>query len=821
MPVDKGLRSTALAPEDELEVIGPDDELDMYAGAVPDEEFDIIELDDGSVELRLVEDVDDDAPEFSANLAEYMSDDELGEISGDLVDLVNADIDSRADWVQTFTDGLEILGLKYEEQTTPWENACGVHSTVLAEAAIRFQAETMSETFPPTGLVKTKIIGKETKEKEEAAERVRVDMNYQLMEQMTEYRPEHEKMLWSLGLGGSAFKKIYKDPTTELAAAPFLPAEDVIVPYGASTIETAERVTHRMRKTQNELEQLQSVGFYRDIEIDEPEADVEEVEDKKVEGFSLDNDKRHTFYEIHVTTVLPKFDDETKLAKPYVITIDKASDQVLGIRRNWVEGDPKYTKRQHFVHYTYIPGFGFYGLGLIHIVGGYAKGGTSIIRQLVDAGTLANLPGGLKSKDVRFVKGDDDPVGPGEWKDVETGGMPLKDAMIPMPYGEPSPTLLKLLEVITSEGRRLGAIADMDVSDMSANAPVGTTLALLERALKPMAAVASRVHYAQKREFKLLKAILADSAGVEYEYQPQTGEMSAKQSDYAIVDVIPVSDPNSTTMAQRVVQYQAVHQLAQGAPEIYDLPYLHRQMIEVLGVKNADKLIPMSEDSEPSDPVTENMGMLTGRPMKAFIYQDHEAHIKSHMSFIQDPMIAQTIGQNPQAQQMTASMQAHIAEHLGFAWRTKLEEKLGVTLPPPGQRLPEEVEVMLSRSVADAGQQLTQQHQKEAAQKEAQQQAEDPSTKIAQEDAITRRKEVERKTAKDEVDNKIKVAEQQRKEAKDKTDAKVSVEKVADDRRNTQLAAAQVDVKLTNERTELDRRIIEDIRTTAQGPGDE
>jgi len=621
-------------------------------------------------------------------------------------------------WADTFVKGLEVLGFKYEERTEPWDDACGVYSTVLAEAAIRFQAETMSETFPAAGPVKTKILGKTTKEKEEAAERVRSDMNYQLTERMVEYRPEHERMLYSLGLAGSAFKKVYFDPLLGRQVAVYLPAEDVVVPYGTSHIENAERITHVMRKTKNELDKLMASGFYRDVDLGDPQSFPTDVEKKKAEegGYTIQNDERYTLLEISVDMLIEGVDDEEdELPKPYIVTIDRGTTEVLAVRRNWREEDPLRLKNDHFVHYVYVPGFGFYGLGLIHIIGGYARAGTSIIRQLVDAGTLSNLPGGLKARGLR-VKGDDTPIAPGEFRDVDVPSGSIKDNIMMLPYKEPSQTLLALLQRITDEGRRLGAISDMNISDMSANAPVGTTLALLERTLKPMAAVQARVHYAMKQEFKLLKKIIAEEAPENYDYEPETGLTRARKADYAMVDVIPVSDPNSSTMAQRVVQYQAAFQMSQSAPQIYDLPYLHRQMIEVLGIKNADKIVPTSEDQRPRDPVSENMSALVGKPMKAFIHQDHDAHIATHTAFMQDPMIAQTIGQNPQAQQIMASLQAHIAEHLGFSYRKQMEERLGVTLPPPDEQLPNDIEVELSKLIADGGKQLAEQHKQQAAQ---------------------------------------------------------------------------------------------------------
>lgn len=721
-------------------------------------EVEIIENPDGTVEVNLEgSSEDDEEGEFGDNLAEFMDEGALQKLSSDLTDLVEADITARKEWADTFVKGLEVLGFKYEERTEPWDDACGVFSTVLAEAAIRFQAETMSETFPAAGPVKTKILGKVTKEKEEAAERVRDDMNYQVTERMVEYRSEHERMLYSLGLAGSAFKKVYFDPNIGRQVSIYLPAEDVIVPYGTSHIEQAERVTHVMRKTKNELERLMDAGFYRECDLGEPLQFHTDIEKKKAEegGFTLQDDDRYALLEVHANLCIDGVDDEENdLAKPYVVTIDKGTGKVLAVRRNWDEEDPLMLKRNHFVHYVYVPGFGFYGLGLIHIIGGYARAGTSIIRQLVDAGTLSNLPGGLKTRGLR-IKGDDTPIQPGEFRDVDVPSGTVKDNIMTLPYKEPSQTLLALLQRITEEGRRLGAISDMNISDMSAQAPVGTTLALLERTLKPMAAVQSRVHFAMKQEFKLLKAIIADYAPEEYQYEPDTGHTRARQADYAMVDVIPVSDPNASTMAQRVVQYQAVFQMAQAAPQIYDLPYLHRQMIETLGVKNADKIVPTSEDQKPRDPVSENMSALVGKPLKAFIYQDHEAHIAAHQSFMQDPMIAASIGQNPMAQQIMASLQAHIAEHLGFSYRKQIEERLGVALPPPDEELPEDMEVQLARLIADAGKQVAQAHQQQAAQQQAQQQAADPLFQLEQSKVKVQEMEVTRKAQKDQTDAQI------------------------------------------------------------------
>ena len=747
MAIEKGLYSAPKGIDEEvgegeleIEIVNPES----------------VTLDDGSMEITLVPGAEDAMTgEFDDNLADMLEDSDLNSLAKDICDMVESDIDSRKEWADTFVKGLDVLGFKYEERTEPWEGACGVYSTVLAEAAIRFQAETMSETFPSSGPVKTKILGEETKEKEEAAERVKADMNYELTETMVEYRPEHERLLYSLGLAGSAFKKVYYDPNMGRQVAVYIPAEDVIVPYGASHIETAERVTHVMRKTKNELKKLQANGFYREVELGDPQPYHSDIEERKAEegGYSLTDDDRFTVYEIHADLIIDGAGDseEDDIAKPYVVTLERGSNEILAIRRNWSQDDELMLKRQHFVHYVYVPGFGFYGLGLIHIIGGYAKAGTSLIRQLVDAGTLANLPGGLKSRGLR-IKGDDAPIEPGEFKDVDVPSGSIRDNIMPLPYKEPSQTLLALLDKITQEGRRLGAISDMNISDMSANAPVGTTLALLERTLKPMAAVQARVHYAMKQEFKLLKVLMSEYAPMEYAYQPARGEVSARQADYMLIDVIPVSDPNSSTMAQRVVQYQAVLQMAQQAPQIYDLPQLHRQMIDVLGIKNADKLVPTKDDMKPVDPISENMAALQGKPMKAFIYQDQDAHIETHMAFMQDPMIAQMIGQNPQAKQIMASLQAHIAEHLGFKYRKDIEERVGVELPAPNAELPDEIEVNLARLVATAAKDLTQAHQQQAAQQQAQKQAQDPLFQLKQAEVQIKQADVERKAKKDQAD---------------------------------------------------------------------
>ena len=751
--IDRSIYAAPLGISESPEMDIPDLEISI-------EDPEAVTLADGSMEITLMPSAEGKAETFDANLAEFMDDGELQSIASELVELVESDINSRKDWVEMYVKGLDVLGMKYEERTEPWNGACGVFSTVLVEAAVRFQSETIIETFPAAGPVKTEIIGAIDRLKEEAAERVREDMNYQLTETMTEYRPEHERMLFSLSLAGAAFKKVYFDPSLGRQTSIFIPAEDVVLPYGCTSAFTSERVTHVMRKTKNELRKLQVDGFYRDMDLGEPQMIHSDIEKRKAEdqGYNLSDDDRYQFYEIQVDFDLPGYEDEDGIALPYVITIDRGTNNILSIYRNWDESDKKRLKRQHFVQYTYIPGFGPYGFGLINLIGGYARAGTSLIRQLVDAGTLSNLPGGLKSRGLR-VKGDDTPIAPGEFRDVDVPSGSIKDNIMALPYKEPSQVLAVLLEKITDEGRRLGSIADMKVSDMSANAPVGTTLAILERQLKTMSAVQARVHYSMKQEFKLLKALIRDHAPDEYSFVPEGGDRKAKQGDYDIVEVIPVSDPNSATMAQRIMQYQAVIQLAQGAPQIYDLPQLHRQMIEVLGIKNADKLVPIEDDMTPRDPVSENMAFLNGKPTKAFIYQDHDAHIAVHTTFMQDPIIMAQIGQNPMAQQMQAAVMAHIAEHLAFQYRKKLEERLGASLPAPNAELNEDMEVQLSKLVAQASVQLLQINQNQAAQAQAQQQAQDPIVQMQQQELQIKAQEAQTKAKKVEGDLMLKHAE--------------------------------------------------------------
>jgi hypothetical protein len=728
-----------------------------------------IGIDGLEIEIEPGKDTDED---FGANLAEYIDETDLQNLAGDLIGDFEGDIGSRKDWIQTYVDGLELLGLKIEERSEPWEGACGVYHPILSEAVVKFQAETMMSIFPAAGPVKTLIVGKETPAKKQSAERVQNDMNIQLTEKMPEYRPETERMLWGLGLSGNAFKKVYYDPHLERQVAMYVPAEDLVVPYGASSLEAAERVTHVMRKNENEIKRLQEAGFYRDIDLGDPVNTMDEVEKKIAEkmGFRATTDDRFKLLEMQVELDLPGYEHKNKkgeptgIALPYIVTIEKGTSNVLAIRRNWDPEDETYQKRNHFVHYGYIPGFGFYCFGLIHLIGAFAKSGTSLIRQLVDAGTLSNLPGGFKTRGLR-IKGDDTPISPGEFRDVDVPSGSMRDNILPLPYKEPSQTLMALLNQIIQEGRQFANTADLQVSDMSANAPVGTTLAILERTLKVMSAVQARIHYSLKQELKLLKNIIAEYTPEEYDYEPDEGTPRAKRSDYENVDVIPVSDPNASTMAQKIVQYQAVMQLAQQNPQLYNLPLLNREMLDVLGIKNARKLVPMAEDQVPMDPVSENQNVLMMKPVKAFAYQDHQAHITVHMMAMQDPKIQTLLKQNPMAPQLQMAMMAHINEHLGFQYRIEIEKQLGMTLPPQtdesGEDIPmhPEVEARLAPMLAQAATQLMQQNQAEAAQKQAQQQAQDPIVQMQMQELQIKAQEQQRKAQKDQVDAQLKAAQ--------------------------------------------------------------
>ena len=727
----------------------------MPTGIPQDVDFEVdIEVSQVNDEEPVIE-VEVGTAGFDANLADEMPEGDLQEVADDILDMIRIDKNSRKDWERTYKEGLELLGLRIDDRTEPWDGACGVYHPILSESVVKFQSETIIETFPPNGPVKTKIIGKVTREKEQAAARVKDDMNYELTEKMVEYRSEHERLLWSLPIAGSAFKKVYFDPVLGRPMAMFVPAEDIIVPYGASDLISAPRIAHRMKKTPNQLRKLQVSGFYRDIDISEPSRETNELQEQKDEetGMSYSEDDRYLIYEVHIDYDLPGFEDDDGIALPYVITI-VSSGEVLSIRRNYLEDDPAREKRLHFSHYNYIPGFGFYGFGLIHLVGGFAKSATSILRQLVDAGTLSNLPGGFKSKDLR-VKGDDTPIAPGEWRDVDVTGVTIKDSIVPLPYKEPSRTLYELLGTIVTEGRKFASVADLKVGDMSNQAPVGTTLAILERALKVMSAVQARVHAAMKIEFKLISALVRDYTPSVYLYEVD-GPQRAKQSDYDTTEIIPVSDPNASTMAQRVVQYQAALQLAQSAPQLYDLGELHRQMLEVLGIRNVDKILPLTDDFKPKDPVSENMDIMTGKPAKAFLYQDHTAHIQVHSTAAQDPKIQKIIGQSPNAGAIQGALMAHIAEHVAFQYRIEIERMMGVPLPHPDEELPEDIEVELSRAVAMASAKLLQKDQAEAQMMQNKALQEDPVVQMQQKEVAIKEAEVQRKAQKDQTDAALK-----------------------------------------------------------------
>ena len=802
MAIEKALNQL---PEGiQLEAEGPPIEIEIE-----------IEADDDGLEVEI------EAKEatFEENLASEIDQGELLKVSDEVLDLIKVDLDSRKEWEKTYAEGIKLLGLKMEERTEPWDGACGVFHPLLSEAVVRFQSETIISTFPASGPVKTQIIGKVTPDKSQAASRVQEDMNYQLTEKMPEYRSEHERLLWSLPITGSAFKKVYFDPSLNRQVAMFVPAEDIIVPYGASDLQSSPRITHRMRKTENEIRKLMSQGFYLDIDLPDPEEIRTEIEKRQNEetGISAIKDERFTIYEVHCELDLPGFEDTkdghtTQIALPYVITM-LSSGEVLAIRRNYIEEDPVKQKRMHFVHYIYIPGYGFYGFGLIHLVGGFAESATSLLRQLVDAGTLSNLPGGFKSKDLR-VKGDDTPIAPGEWRDVDVTGMTIKDSIIPLPYKEPSATLFNLMNTIVEEGRRFASVADLKIADMSGQTPVGTTLAILERTLKVQSAVQARVHVAMRHEFKLLASIVRDYTPPIYNYETEGGPL-AKMSDYDMVEVIPVSDPNASTMAQKVVQYQAALQLAQGAPDIYDLPLLHRQMLEVLGIKDVDKIVPLEDDFKPQDPVAENMNILNSKPIKAFLYQDHEAHMKVHMNMAQDPKILQLVGQSPNAQAIQAAMQAHIAEHLAFQYRIEIEKMLGVPLPPEDEALPEDIEVELSRAVAMASDKLLQKDQAETQQQQAQQQAQDPILQLQQAEFQLKQAEFEHKKAMDQAELALKAQAEQAKNERETKRIDTQAE----------IAGAQLAVKASDKQRDLalraqefeGKQLTEGVRLGLQG----
>ncbi len=800
MSIEKSLYA---APEGlaALENQEPDIEIE-----IEDPEAVKIEMDGLEIEMRQ----DEGAEDFDENLADILPEGVIQSIAGDLAEDISNDLASRKDWEQMYKDGITLLGLKFEERTEPWDGACGVFHPMITEAVVRFQSDTIMETFPAKGPVRTQIVGKETPEKKEAAGRVEEDMNYQLTEKMPEYRPEHEKMLWNLPSAGSAFKKVYYDPSLERQVSIFIPAEDVILPYGVSEINTCHRITHVMRKNKNDLLKLMNAGFYRDVELGEPRrftSDIQERKDKET-GFSASYDDRFEIYESHVDLDIPGYEDKDKdgeptgIALPYVVTMIRGTDEVLAIRRNWKEEDPLKLKRHHFVHYQYIPGYGAYGFGLFHLIGGYAKSATSIMRQLVDAGTLSNLPGGLKARGLR-IKGDDTPISPGEFRDVDLGSGNIRDNILPLPYKEPSMVLSGLMDKIVEEGRRFAATSDMKVADMSNQAPVGTTLAILERTLKVMSAVQARVHYSMKQELQLLAAIIRDYTDDEYTYEPEEGTPRAKKADYSNVEVLPVSDPNAATLSQRVVQYQAVIQLAQMAPQIYNLPVLHRQMLEVLGIKHASKLVPLEEDQKPKDPVSENQDVLKGKPLKAFAYQDHEAHIKVHQMAMQDPIVQQLIGQNPMAQVIQSAMQAHIAEHVGYAYRNKIELALGVALPSSDDELPDELEKEISRLMAEAAPQVLAESQAMAAQQQAQQNAQDPVLQMQMQELQLKAQELQLKAQKMQIDGAAKMDELAMKKQELEANAQLEMIKLG---QKQQLDGVKIGVEIAKSRREAAKK---------------
>ena len=809
--IDKGLYAAPVGIEEAM-MAEPEVEIEI-------EDPESVSIEMGGLEIELKKE-EPTAEDFDANLADFMSDEDLESLGGDLVAEFEKDVNDRKEWMETYVEGLKLLGLKYEDRTEPWEGACGVFHPMLTESVVRFQSEAIMETFPASGPVKTQILGAITPEKEDAAERVRDDMNYELTEGMPEYRPEHERMLWSLPISGSAFKKIYYDPNKGRQVAMFVPAEDIVAPYGASSLDNAERVTHVMRKTKNEVLKLQAAGFYSDVDLGEPSSDLDDVEKQKAkeQGFSATSDSRFRMLEMHVELDLVGHEDKddkgkpTGIALPYVVTIEKGTGVILSIRRNWREDDDFKVKRQHFVHYQYIPGFGFYGYGLIHLIGGYAKSSTMIMRQLVDAGTLSNLPGGLKSRGLR-IKGDDTPIAPGEWRDVDVPSGSIRDNILNLPYKEPSQVLFALFQNIVQEGRAFASAGDLNVSDMSANAPVGTTLAILERMLKVMGAVQARLHYAMRQEFKLLKGVIRDYTDDDYDYKPETGGRKAKGVDYDVTDVIPVSDPNASTMAQKVVQYQAVMQLAQAAPQLYNLPLLHRQMIEVLGVKNADKLVPIEDDQTPVDPVQENQNILTGKPVKAFIEQDHQAHIAVHMAAMQDPKIMQIVGQNPMAQQIQASMMAHVNEHVAFEYRKQIEEQLGLPMPSEDQNkaMDPEVAAQVAQLAAKASARLLQRDQAEAQQQQAQQQMQDPILQMQMQELQLKMKKMELEEKKLATDAAAKadqlLIEKQRLQTQERIAAMQVGAKAASDRANLksrdQIEGLKMGAQIAKERAQM------------------
>ena len=764
---------------------------------------------DGGMIIDFDPDAIDPSGDFFANLADEMSEDALKKLGTELIGQYQGDRDSRNEWEETYIKGLDQLGLKIEDRTLPWPGACGVFHPMLTEAVVRFQSQAITEIFPASGPVNTKILGLATPEKEQQSKRVQDYMNYLLTDKMSEYRTETEKLLFSLPLAGSAFRKVYFDPNMDRPCAIFVPAEDFIVSYGATDLQMAERATHIMKKNANDVRKLQVSGFYRDIDLPDPSPDPDDIRKKYDEltgdSSTYDFDNRYTLLEMMVNLDLEGFEDTdesgepTGIALPYVVTIDTSSNNILAIRRNWYEEDDNHMMRQHFAHYQYLPGIGFYGFGLVHLIGGLAKSATSLLRQLVDAGTLSNLPGGLKSRGLR-IKGDDTPIMPGEFRDVDIPGGAIRDNITFLPYKEPSATLYQLLGNIVEEGRRFTSASDMNVADMKQEAPVGTTLAILERAMKVMSAIQSRLHASMKQEFNILVNVIRDFTSPAYPYEVEP-DADIKTEDFDDrIDVLPVSDPNAATMSQRIMQYQAALQLAQQSPQIYNLPELHRQMLDTLGIRDADKIIPLNDDIKPADPVSENMSMLNGEPVKAFEYQDHEAHIRVHMSAIQDPELAQMGANNPQGMQLLqAALESHVREHLAFQYRDEIEMELGVELPPLGEPLPEDIEKRLSAMVAEAAERLLQKHQREVEQQRIQEQMQDPLVQAKIRELDIKESEVQRKAQADMIDAQVDMQKSQSRDAIEMERIR-SQEKIAESSMEQKLVSDIIDAKVEGEK---------------------
>ena len=788
---------------------GEETEAEEISLSIVNPEVVTLESDDQTVVLDFEPDEGEEIP-HEANLAEYMDDSALGNLTSDLVGAFEADKASRKEWSHTYTKGLDLLGMKIEERSMPWPGACGVFHPVLAESVIRFQAQSIMETFPAKGPVKTQIVGKLNEEKEKQAVRVQDEMNYQLTEVMTEYRSEHENMLFSLPLAGSAFKKVYYDIDMGRNCSMFIPAEDLVVSYGAPDLMTCPRYTHVMKKTKNDVIKLQLAGFYRDIELSTPNVEYSKIQETydhlTGDQPSIEYDERYTILEFHVDIDLAGFEDmqdgeETGLGLPYVVSIDHSSGKVLSIYRNWQVDDIDRRKNMHFVHYKYLPGLGFYGFGLIHLIGGLAKSATSILRQLVDAGTLSNLPAGLKSRGLR-IKGDDAPLMPGEFRDVDVPSGAIKDNITFLPYKEPSTVLYQLLGTIVEEGRKFASVADVQAADMNNQAPVGTTLAIMERGMKVMSAVQARLHASMRQEFRILSYLIRDNLPAEYAYELEENAVRPQDFDDR-VDIIPVSDPNATTMSQRIMQYQAALQLAAQAPQMYDLPELHRQMLETMGLGDVDKIVPSDKDMKPEDPVRENMDIINGEPVQAFSYQDHKAHITVHTAAIEDPKIQELLSKSPMAKSIQSAAEAHIREHLAFEYRNEIESQMGVPLPSPDEPMPRDVEHKLSSLMAKAAEKLLGKDQAEAQQQQAQQQAEDPVLQQQKRDLDIREADVKRKA---EADRMRVAADLQKTAMRDATER----ERIDSTERTV---GAQIGSRMASEVME-DMR--EDVKTTAQ-----